>query len=260
MNMYPLHDLGIVAQLYAREPTLRLKAARATGIAFVKRARRRLYELALTDRAVVDDTCWGTVRDEARAALYALDHRRDLMWPLLQRSDIEGMNAIRKRVLTYIKDRKGPTTSAPNTQPADHASGEVSEREMLEDMLIRDDRMPIYDGRRGRFSITPDAIVFFTPKGGATQRERRPRWLIIAVEASCVKIPELAILLPERPDGAAVCTTCKGLGKVRRPWRRIGPFCDGCWGLGWTCLPEVSKRDIPPELEPEFVDSDEVDR
>jgi len=120
-----------------------------------------------------------------------------------------------------------------------------AERQILEDALLRDDRMPIHDDKGGYFSITPEAVVYFTNEDG-TRRERRPRWLLVAIKAACRDLPELKSLLPRRPDTARRCDTCKGRGKVLRPWRRVGPYCDGCWGLGWTCLPAVTKDDLLP--------------
>ena len=99
----------------------------------------------------------------------------------------------------------------------------------------------MYTAKEGRFSITPDAVVYFSPNDAPTRRERRPRWLIVAVKAACKEFPELKPLLPTQPEEARQCEMCKGKGKVLWPWKRVGPFCDGCWGLGWTCLPFISK-------------------
>jgi hypothetical protein len=252
-----------VALLRDPEPIVRLWAAQAIGVAGVKRARQRLIELAIDDNDGVDDRCWGTVRDEARAALHALKHRRDLMWPVLQAVDRDTAGAIRTRVLTYLKDLGGPITApAPAADDEEALDPEAeAERQLLEAIIVRQDRMPIFDSKEGRFSITPEAAVFFTPHDGGTRRERRPRWLIVSIKAASKNIPELANLLPSRPDTARDCDTCKGKGKVLRPWRRVGPYCDGCWGLGWTMLPEVTKDDlVRAEEEEEFADSDDTER
>ena len=246
---------ALIARLEDPEPQVRLWAAQALGVAYVKRGRRALIALALDDRSVVDDRCWGTVRDEARAALYALEHRKDLLWPLLERRGGEAVIALRKRVLSYLKMQSGPTTVPP--PPEDDLPDDESvqaERELLEDVLLRQDRMPIYQDKHGCFSVTAEGLLFFTNNEGETRREQRPRWLIVAIKASCEEFPELEAMLPERPDDAHDCDTCKGKGKVLRPWRRVGPFCDGCWGLGWTCLPTVTKEDL--EQAEAFADSD----
>ena len=237
---------ALIERMSDREPQVRLWASQAVGVALVKRARRRLIELALDDRAPVDDRCWGTVRDEARAALYALDHRTDLLWPLIELGGGEARIALRKRVLSYMKDGSGPTTVPPPPEDVVEEDDEdaLAQREMLEDVLFRQDRMPIYQDKHGCFSITAEGKLFFTPTNGDTGRELRPRWLIVALKASCKEFPELEALLPERPEAAHDCDTCNGKGKVLRPWRRVGPFCDGCWGLGWTCLPLVTKDDL----------------
>ena len=257
---------ALIARLEDPAPLVRIWAIQALGVAFVKKARPRLIALALEDRAVVDDKCWGTVRDEARAALYALEHRKDLMWPLLERSDMDAIGQIRRRVLGYLKE-KGPHTippSAPEPPEAEEESQgeseEDAEKRMLQEALVRQDRMPIYDDKSGRFSITPDAVVYFSPNEGSTQRERRPRWLIVAIKAASKDFPELKALLPEPPEEARQCEVCKGKGKVLRPWRKVGPFCDGCWGLGWTLLPFVTKADLEEAttpLAPERFDTDE---
>ena len=190
------------------------------------------------------------------------------MWPVLQPIDRDTAGAIRTHVLTYLKDRGGPiTTPAPATEDEEEETLDPeaeAERQLLEAIIVRQDRMPIFDSKEGRFSITPEAAVFFTPLDGGTRRERRPRWLVVSIKAACKNIPELAALLPTRPDTARDCDTCKGKGKVLRPWRRVGPYCDGCWGLGWTMLPEVTKDDLLPEEEEEaeeaFADSDDTER
>ncbi|MGB0591401.1 MAG: HEAT repeat domain-containing protein [Myxococcota bacterium] len=241
---------ALVDRLADPSALVRVWAIQAIGVAFVKRARSALITLALNDKSVVDDKCWGTVRDEARAALFALEHRKDLMWPLLQRGDMDAIGEIRRLVLGYLKT-KAPNTLSPG-RPAPDAEDEVTvdpdeqdgETQMLREALVRQDRMPIYDGKEGRFSITPDAVIYFTPKEGGTDRERRPRWLIVAIKAASSEYPELKALLPPPPEEARQCEMCKGKGKVLWPWRRVGPFCDGCWGLGWTSLPFVSKADI----------------
>jgi len=248
---------ALVGLLDDREPAIRLWAAQAIGVGYIKRGRRRLLELAVEDRTVVEDRCWGTVRDEARAALFALDHRQDLMWPLLQRDDAEAIVAIRRRVLSFVKNRLGPITvppvmghADPDDADADAESESEADRQLVEDALIRDDRMPIHDGKGGYFSITPEAVVYYTSDDGGTRRENRPRWLIVAIKAASRDFPELNALLPSRPSNARRCGTCKGRGKVLRPWRRVGPYCDSCWGLGWTCLPAVTKEDLLPPEEP----------
>jgi hypothetical protein len=249
---------ALVGRLVDRSPLVRIWAIQAIGVAFVKRARAALTDLVLNDRSVVDDKCWGTVRDEARAALYALEHREDLMWPLLQRSDRDALGEIRGLVLSYLKT-KGPHTLSPSRSEAplegDEATAdpkEDDENQKLREAIVRQDRMPIFTAKEGRFSLTPDAVIFFTPNGGGTQRERRPRWLIVAIKAASSEYPELKSLLPTPQEQARQCEMCKGKGKVLWPWRRVGPFCDGCWGLGWTCLPFVSKSDAnqaPTEAE-----------
>jgi hypothetical protein len=242
---------ALVALLGDSSPLVRVWAIQAIGVAFVKRARSALIELVLNDKSVVDDKCWGTVRDEARAALYALERRRDLMWPLLQRNERAATAEVRRVVLSYLKDT-GPLAMGappPTTEPdeVDEEDEEDSERQMLREALVREDRMPMYGDKSGRFSITPDGVIYFTPRDQTTRRERRPRWLIVATKAASKQFPELKALLPDRPEGARQCEMCKGKGKVLWPWRRVGPFCDGCWGLGWTCLPFISKSDAPPE-------------
>ena len=260
---------ALIDRLADPSPLVRVWAIQAIGVAFVKSARSALIDLVLSDRSVVDDKCWGTVRDEARAALYALEHRKDLMWPLLQRNDMDAIGEIRRLVLGYLKTKSPHTLSpgrpAPGSQDTavdegDEEEGEESETQKLRESLVRQDRMPIYKDKTGHFSITPDAVVFFTPKEGSTERERRPRWLIVAIKAASSEYPELKALLPEVQADARQCEMCKGKGKVLWPWRRVGPFCDGCWGLGWTCLPFISKADAnqsTSDLESEPEESEE---
>ena len=247
---------ALVERLNDPSPLVRVWAIQAIGVAFVKRARPALIALALKDKSTVDDKCWGTVRDEARAALYALERRKDLMWPLLQRGDMDAIGEIRRVVLGYLK-KKGPHTVPPPKTSSDEGGesasdeGESSDEDaLIREALVRQDRMPMYSGKEGRFSITPDAVIYFTPNEGSTRRERRPRWLIVAVKAASKEFPELKPLLPQKPDEGRQCEMCKGKGKVLWPWRRVGPFCDGCWGLGWTCLPFVSKADAAAEQLP----------
>lgn len=239
---------ALVALLGDSSPLVRVWAIQAIGVAFVKRARSALIELVLNDKSVVDDKCWGTVRDEARAALYALDRRKDLMWPLLQRNENDAITEVRRVVLTYLKDT-GPSAmrAAPPTTEPDEEDEEGSKRQMLREALVREDRMPMYGDKSGHFSITPDGVIYFTPRNQTTRRERRPRWLIVATKAASKQFPELKALLPDPPEDARQCEMCEGKGKVLWPWRRVGPFCDGCWGLGWTCLPFISKSDATPE-------------
>ena len=40
------------------------------------------------------------------------------------------------------------------------------------------------------------------------------------------------------------------------PWRRVGPFCDACWGLGWSQLPTVSA--VTTEPPPPRADEEDV--
>lgn len=218
-HAYPTVANELTRALTDRAPAVRLWAARACGVAHVKRARDRLRRMGRRDHARVDDVCWGTVRDEARAALAALDTGVEVMWPVIGRAEPSARARIRELVLERL-DR--PT-----------------EQRRVEDMVARADAIPLLSTPRGCFGLRTDGHVIFWPWAtGAVEPELRPPWRVAAIVAGRQVDRVVRILIPARPDAATDCRACGGRGRPRLGLgRKLGPVCASCWGLGWSALP-----------------------
>jgi hypothetical protein len=185
---------------------------RATG------ALPELERVAASDsREAGDGTGWGTVRDEARAAIVAIETGRfpavpQPRWPI----SAEVAKLVAARVQVLIDDP------------------EVDEE--LRTLARESGGLPVYVDAGGCLAIHPEgSVISKSWEPGGWEVERDPRWTMLAVVAGCEEYPELMALLPPVPEGAMDCEVCGGTGRVTET-NSGGPMCANCWGLGWTEL------------------------
>ena len=91
---------------------------------------------------------------------------------------------------------------------------------------------PVYFGWSAVLLLGPDGEVYCHDEDSReTNVESHCYWRRHALVAAAEAVPELAPLVPARPDGAADCFSCNGMGRfalVGQPER-----CGMCAGLGW---------------------------
>lgn len=63
--------------------------------------------------------------------------------------------------------------------------------------------------------------------------ESDPGWCLGALVIGAERIPELSEVLPTRPNQAATCVDCNGMGFLDLPNAPSFLLCQTCWGLGW---------------------------
>jgi hypothetical protein len=110
-------------------------------------------------------------------------------------------------------------------------------REKYPAALSDDGQALLVDGGIGYGAyISPHGDIFMETYGliGDTEHtvDRSAHAQTMAVVLGARRIPELAELIPARPNDAQTCGDCSGEG-----WRRWGPnftfICERCAGLGW---------------------------
>jgi len=93
--------------------------------------------------------------------------------------------------------------------------------------------LPVYTDVGGTLFLNAEGEVLFLDSGNATaglKPERSREWQLAAKLAAVERFPELADLIPKRPEGVASCAECDGQGKVLNGLLR----CGACCGLGWV--------------------------
>ena len=110
-------------------------------------------------------------------------------------------------------------------------------REKYPAALSGDGKALLVDGGPGYGAyVSPDGDIFMETYGLAdsspptVDRTTHAQAMVVALGSR--RIPELAELMPSRPQGARDCQACAGEG-----WKRLGPdfrfICEACAGLGW---------------------------
>jgi len=100
--------------------------------------------------------------------------------------------------------------------------------------------LPVYQDIGGTLALDAEGEVFCLghDEPGPPERERDDKWRLRAVVEAVFQFPELAHLKPARPQGAATCPACSGIGF--RLINDITYCCGDCHGTGW--LPCVGSR------------------
>jgi len=92
--------------------------------------------------------------------------------------------------------------------------------------------LPVYSDMGGDILLTPSGdVVFLDDEGVVTALpDAPPDWALVARIAAAEKYPELAAIVPTRPDSAPNCPACGGAGRQLELRLR----CGSCLGLGWV--------------------------
>jgi hypothetical protein len=95
----------------------------------------------------------------------------------------------------------------------------------------RDPFLPLYVGWVAALGIRPDGsfVCWNHDQGGDVEALTDPFLKRMALCQGAKMYPELAALIPERPEGAAGCPFCKGTGEFAGTAKIV---C-ACGGLGW---------------------------
>lgn len=114
-------------------------------------------------------------------------------------------------------------------------------RERYPASLSKDGSAVLVDGGIGYGAyVSPDGDVFMETyddtNESPSKTDRSARGQYMALVLGTRTLPELATLLPQRPNRAADCDSCRASG-----WRTLGPevrfICKVCAGLGWLGTP-----------------------
>jgi hypothetical protein len=104
--------------------------------------------------------------------------------------------------------------------------------DVRQDIARRYGALPVYSDMGGNIFLTPSGdVVFLGDEGVVTALPGAPPdWALVARIAAAEKYPELAGLVPTRPDSAPNCPACGGAGRQLELRFR----CGSCLGLGWV--------------------------
>jgi hypothetical protein len=90
--------------------------------------------------------------------------------------------------------------------------------------------LPIYEDMGGTILLAPSGDLFFYDDGSETMNPVEDRvWENIALVSLAKKYPDLAEVLPVRPENAVDCPLCLGTGRVTS----LNLLCGECGGTGW---------------------------
>jgi|SRR5882724_3712445 len=103
----------------------------------------------------------------------------------------------------------------------------------LHDVVRRCRALPINLDIGGATLLRPDGELLSLGWGEAPGVETDPVLRTGALVVGARKHPELAQLLPNRPEGALTCEACGGTGEIHVGGRTIGALCGKCGALGW---------------------------
>lgn len=93
--------------------------------------------------------------------------------------------------------------------------------------------LPVYADMERLLLLRSDGEVLSKANANAEcspVAEQSAYWCLIARLTAAEKFPELAELVPARPQSAIDCKDCEGRGKVLNDMVR----CEVCHGLGWV--------------------------
>jgi hypothetical protein len=92
---------------------------------------------------------------------------------------------------------------------------------------------PVYGDIGGTLLLGADGEVYCQDHTTMEARlEAEPGWRTLAWVVAAERVPELRVLLPERPPGVRDCPPCGGSRLVHvTPVTHV--WCGACWGLGW---------------------------
>ena len=111
------------------------------------------------------------------------------------------------------------------------AAAKARESNDLERALLSMEALPIPWAWEGCFGVRANGDVVFVNDDGVPNpltNAREERLVTLAYAAR--RHPELASLLPKRPQAAVSCGACGGAGAMTKA--RL--VCGECYGLGWT--------------------------
>lgn len=117
-----------------------------------------------------------------------------------------------------------PDAAAAVARRIGEASGRVGE------LARRFDALPLYEDMGGAILLRRDGEVVALDHDDEASTAAEP-WITIARVVGAEKYPELACLVPRRPDGATDCTHCGGAGSWWIGATKLG--CGICHRLGW---------------------------
>lgn len=126
-------------------------------------------------------------------------------------------------------------TVARIEQEIDVWLADLSGRDESDIDIVRRLRLwPVYGDLGGELFINPHGEVYGLSHNSTELQIRPvsdPRWQTVARAAAVRLVPELSILLPQRPEGTPDCSACGGLGYFETTGGGYG--CGVCWRLGW---------------------------
>jgi hypothetical protein len=96
--------------------------------------------------------------------------------------------------------------------------------------------LPLWLDMGGGMAIRPDGVILsFAWDGDEEARvEGDRRRMTFALYRGSLAYPELAPLVPARPEDARTCIYCLGAGEVRLPDGTLLEVTCACGGLGWV--------------------------
>lgn len=103
------------------------------------------------------------------------------------------------------------------------------------------DALPVYVDMGGVIFLSKvGELITYEPSSDEYRIEGDEKWRKAALVTMARDYPELASLLPPRPDNAIDCPDCHGLG--RHP-ALANALCDRCDALGWVLEKSQEMRD-----------------
>jgi hypothetical protein len=94
--------------------------------------------------------------------------------------------------------------------------------------------LPVYSDLGGVLVLAPDGSIRLFDHAGTVAPVVDVKWENVARVRAAENYPALRAVAPVRPANAALCTFCRGAGKVKE---HLDAICGQCGGTGW----------LPPE-------------
>jgi hypothetical protein len=106
--------------------------------------------------------------------------------------------------------------------------------------LVDSGFLPIRREWTGTVGITTTLRLAFSNEDTGELESLEPEFQLAAIASAAERIPELASLLPIRPEAAMACPECGGSGRPFLGHDKLGDLkCGCCMSLGWV-LPNGS--------------------